>query len=107
MRFEKFKEIIDLKVRIAQRIHQSYELGIDLVNFFDEFDMVNSLLWEEILTTEGVGWLNWFLYEKGYIHDGVGRENMKAWDVDKNEICKDLVSLYEMLVKEGYFKCKS
>lgn len=107
MQFERFKEIVDLNVKISQKISQSYKIGIDLANFFDDYEKVNSLLWEEILDFNGVDWLNWFLYEKGYIHDGIGRETMRAFDKDKNEICQDLPSLYELLVKEGCFKCKS
>lgn len=107
MRFEKFKEIIDLNVKVTQRLDKAYNLGLELANFFDDYEKINSLLWEEILDSDGVDWINWFLYEKGYIHDGIGKEDLRAFDENKNEICQDLPSLYELLVEEGCFKCKS
>jgi len=106
MKFNKFKEIIDLNVKISQKINQSYKLGIDLANFFDEYERIASLLWKEILTDEGEGWLSWFLYDKGYINDGIGKETLKAFDKDNIEICRDLKELYELLSKEGHFKCE-
>jgi hypothetical protein len=64
---------------------------------------VNSTLWGYILTAEGKDWLDWFLYEKGYISDGVGREDLNAWDENKNLICEDLKGLYDYLTAKKYF----
>jgi hypothetical protein len=64
--------------------------------------MAVSLLWEQVLTKEGIDWLDWFLYEKDYISGNL-RKDLKAWDSDKKEICKDLKSLYKYLIKEKYF----
>jgi predicted protein tyrosine phosphatase len=64
--------------------------------------MAVSLLWKQVLTKEGIDWLDWFLYEKDYISGNL-RKDLKAWDSDKKEICKDLKSLYKYLIKEKYF----
>jgi predicted protein tyrosine phosphatase len=64
--------------------------------------MAVSLLWKQVLTKEGIDWLDWFLYEKDYINGNL-RKDLKAWDSDKKEICKDLKSLYKYLIKEKYF----
>jgi predicted protein tyrosine phosphatase len=64
--------------------------------------MAVSLLWKQVLTKEGIDWLDWFLYEKDYISGNL-RKDLKAWGSDKKEICKDLKSLYKYLIKEKYF----
>jgi hypothetical protein len=41
------------------------------------------------------------MYEKAYLYEL--REDMKAHDEHKNEICQDLDSLYDFLVTNNYF----
>jgi hypothetical protein len=48
--------------------------------------------------------LDWFLYEKDYIEDGIGRKELEAWDDDGAEICQNLKGLYDYLTKNNYFK---
>jgi hypothetical protein len=103
MTYERFEEIISLMVKHYERINKAYEAKIDLLEFDDEIQKAILLLWESVLTSNGVDWLSWFLYEKDYIHGNL-REDLKAWDENKEEICKDLPGLYEYLTKSGYFK---
>ena len=102
MTYEKFEEIISHMVNHCSRTHKAYELKLDLLEFDDDIQMAVSLLWEQVLTKEGIDWLDWFLYEKDYISGNL-RKDLKAWDSDKKEICKDLKSLYKYLIKEKYF----
>jgi trans-2-enoyl-CoA reductase len=102
MTYEKFEEIISHMVNHCSRTHKAYELKLDLLEFDEDIQMAVSLLWKQVLTKEGIDWLDWFLYEKDYIHGNL-RKDLKAWDADKKEICKDLKSLYKYLVKEKYF----
>lgn len=103
MTFEKFKDLTDLMVKNSDRMNQAYRLGIDLYELYDINETLVSHLWDVILTDHGLDWFNWFMYEKDYIHDGVGRADMTATD-DGTPICEDLKGLYEYLVKNNYFK---
>jgi len=78
-----------------------YKLKIDVLDSFESQDSLIELLWGNILTPEGMDWLSWFLYEKDAI-SGKLRKDLNAWDGSK-EICKDVKSLYEYLLKSNYF----
>jgi len=106
MEYEKFEKILDLQKAHSKRISDLYDLKVDLIETFDETETAISLLWEEVLTVEGADWLSWFLYEKGYV-SGELREDLKAWDADKKEICNDLKGLYDYLKESNYFRVKN
>jgi hypothetical protein len=103
MTFENFKKIIDLMILHTEKMNRSHKNNIDLYDFMDTNNEVIDLLWTELLTSEGIDWLDWFLYEKNYLDDGIGRKDLKAYDNGK-EICKDLKGLYKYLTKYNYFK---
>jgi len=115
MVFEKFKEIIDTLVISSHNLNKTHELGIDLLEFTEGYSKIIQLLWQTILTEEGLEWLEWFLYEKDYIHDGIGRSDMTAYSTvyneltqedEKVEIVEDLEGLYKYLLENNYFKCE-
>ena len=111
MTFERFKFITDIMVQNSSRVDKSYDQGVDLVEFVEGYNVVTEYLWGEILTTEGLDWFNWFMYEKNYLQDGAGNPEMNAYskinDGEQVEICKDLEGLYEYLIENNYFKCES
>jgi hypothetical protein len=90
MTFEEFKAIIDLMVDNSKRVEAIYDLKIDLLEFNDDNQQLVCLLWKQLLNEEGYDWLQWFLYEKNYIHDGKGRKEMNARDESGKEICRNL-----------------
>lgn len=102
MTYEKFKEIINLQIAHHNRILALSKLKVDLIEIFGDQSKLNELLWQEVLTEHGYDWLCWYLYEKDGI-SGKPRKDLKAWDKEKREICKDLKSLWTYLVKEEYF----
>ncbi len=85
-------------------IEKAYSIKIDLVETFSHSDDTISMLWKAILTDEGYDWLGWFLYEKDYISDLVGRSDLTAWDENQNPICETLEDLYNYLKLNNYFK---
>lgn len=96
MTYKKFKEIIDTLRKVSDRNRILYKHKVDLIDFENEFHFIINTLLEEQFGKDGFGWIQWFCFEKDY-----GRaKNMKAWDKDKNEICKDIKGLFE-LVKNG------
>ena len=116
MTFENFKNIIDQMVNNSKKITSVYDTGIDLIDFVDSYERVIRSLWIEVLTDSGLEWLDWFLYEKDYIHDGVGNPEIKAVfkshnpltnEVIEVEIIKNIEELHEYLTQNNYFKCAS
>jgi hypothetical protein len=85
----------------STNIDAAYKLNIDLHEFMDDEHWVLQHLWSVVLTKEGYDWFSWFMYEKAYLYEL--REDMKAHDEHKNEICKDLDGLYDYLVTNNYF----
>lgn len=85
----------------SDNMQAAQKLNIDLTEFMDDDSWVTQHLWSVILTKEGYDWFSWFMYEKAYLYDL--REDMKAWDEDKNEICQTIDDLYNYLVTSNYF----
>jgi hypothetical protein len=102
MKYKRFKEVIEKLVNLQKSQSEIYKIGIDLVEREEPYHEIISILWDEILTKEGKDWLEWFLYEKGAIN-GKPRKDMKAWDKDGKEICKDLKGLHEYLSENNCF----
>ena len=103
MTFEHFKELTDLMVKAQKNKRAAYNLGVDLYEICEPEEMLINSLWDKILTDHGLDWFNWFMYEKAYINDGIGRPSISAND-DGKPICEDLKGLYEYLVKNNNFK---
>lgn len=103
MTFEHFKELTDLMVAQAKKTNAAHDAGIDLYEFIEPHESLIHKLWSCILTDYGLDWFMWFMYEKDYVGDGVGRKDLTAHD-DETPICEDLKGLYEYLVKNNYFK---
>jgi len=104
MNFKEFKQIIDKMIVHNKQVDKAYALNIDLIEFCEKQNEVVHLLWNHILTTEGLDWLNWFMYEKNYIYDGKGRSEMTAEDSDGTPICRTLKELYDYINTNKYFK---
>ena len=98
-----FEEAITLMIKHTKRLRKLYELKVDLVDAFEEYDQVINLLWENILTEYGMDWLSWYLYEKDGI-SGKPRKDIQAWDEGGKEICKNLKNLHSFLVENSYFR---
>lgn len=94
MKFENFKIVLDSFREYSDKLDDALKVGLDFLDFFDNIHTGTWTLLKEIYTEEGTDWISWYLYEKN------GDEDMKAWDKDKNEICYDDKSLWEMLENE-------
>jgi hypothetical protein len=103
MKFEEFKDMTDLMVKHWKGVDKCYNIGIDIHEFLDTQERLVNTLWGHILTNEGLDWFNWFMYEKNYIHDGVGRSDLTA-SADGEPICENLEGLYDYLTENNYFK---
>lgn len=103
MTFEHFEELTQLMREHNKNLSAAHTIGIDLYDICEPQEKLVNSLWNIILTDYGLDWFNWFMYEKNYIQDGVGRPDLTAHDGD-TPICEDLKGLYEYLVKNNYFK---
>lgn len=91
MKYETFEKLITELQSISGRYSKLYDLGVDLINYDEPNQKVISLLMEELFGKDGMGWIDWFVYER-ISHSG---EILKAWDKDGNEICYNIESLWE------------
>ena len=91
MKYETFEKLITELQNISGRLSKLYDLGVDLINFDEPNQRVITILMEELFGKEGMGWIDWFVYER-ISHNG---EILGAWDKDKNPICYDIKSLWE------------
>ena len=103
MKYAKFESIILHMIKHSKKMQEAYDLKIDLDYVVSYQTLAVELLWEEVLTKEGVEWLWWYLYEKNGI-SGKPRKELKAWDDKKKEICKNIKSLWKYLTKSKHFK---
>jgi hypothetical protein len=103
-----FKKLIELSVENSKKIDTALEIGVDLIEYTETHNQIINLLLSQILTVQGLDWYNWFMYEKGVINDGVGREDMKAYSTEgeeEMEIASSVDSLFDYLKTNKYFKC--
>lgn len=112
MTFKEFKKIIDTIVSISKKNREAYSLGIDLAEFTEDTYSVITQMFLIILTPEGHDWLEWFLYEKDYIKDGIGRSDLTAYHTglitgERTTIVNTLDELYTYLVENDYIRCKT
>jgi hypothetical protein len=91
MNFEQFKTVIELLEKLRDRGHSAYKLGLDLMNYDEDFHKVISTLFNSVFREEGKDWIDWYLYEK----PGFGGRPNLATDENGNEICNNIESLWE------------
>ena len=103
MDYSVFEKCISVMIECNKKNRSAYSLGIDLAEYSENYNKLIDLMWSQVLTDEGLDWINWFLYEKGGINGNL-REDINAWDEDKVPICYDLNSLYDYLKKSEYFR---
>lgn len=100
MTYEQFEKIILALQKSHDNANLLYRNGVDITDITDHLASIIEQLLSLVFTAEGADWIDWFMYEKEFGK----REDLKAWDVDKNEIAYDIKSLYDLLINEYYNK---
>jgi len=95
MKYKDFEKLITKMQDLHERSSALYKLGIDAMNFNEDFYMVIELLMDKAFSNYNREWIEWFLYER-VTHSG---EILKAHDAEGNEICYDIKSLWEEITK--------
>ena len=96
MEYDEFKKIIENLEKCRDRSYSIYKFGINLMDYDDPYHEVISSLLLSIFNIDGKDWIDWYLYERLSL---TGKEPLKAFDKDDNEICHNIESLWET-VKE-------
>jgi len=91
MKLEVFERIITQIEKQHERSSAAYGLGIDLLDFEDEYCGIITHLLKAYYGEAGEDWISWYLYER----DSLSGDKNQAWDKDKNPICYDIPSLWK------------
>jgi len=89
MEFKVFEKLVAQIIEAGEKDLAAAHLGIDLINFVENYHVISSVLLIEYYGQEGAEWVEWYLYEK------MNNPELTAHDADGNEICHNLKSLWE------------
>ncbi len=89
MEFKVFEKLIEQIVEAGDKDLAAAQIGIDLINFVENYHVISSILLTEYYGQDGAGWIEWYLYEK------LDNPELTARDANGNEICHNLKSLWE------------
>jgi len=89
MEFKVFEKLVAQIIEAGEKDLAAAQLGIDLINFVENYHVISSVLLIEYYGQEGAEWVEWYLYEK------MNNPELTAHDADGNEICHNLKSLWE------------
>lgn len=89
MEFKVFEKLVAQIIEAGDKDLAAARLGIDLINFVENYHVISSILLTEYYGQEGAEWVEWFLYEK------LNNPELTAHDADGNEICHNLKSLWK------------
>ena len=90
MNFEQFKTLIETLKKVSDKYRTLYDLGIDTMNYDEDYQKIISLLMNCVFAPEGKDWVDWYLYERV----GFDGRILEAWDENNNPICYDIESLW-------------
>lgn len=93
MDYVKFQKIFLHLRDMSDELNQLYSKKVNLIDFVDPYHSVITELLKEIYGEQGYEWIAWYCYEKDFGR----REDLKAYDENKNPICYDLKSLWEYI----------
>lgn len=91
MKLEVFSQIINLIQVQQEKSHLLYKIGVDTMQYEEDFQSAISLLIKAYYGEVGADWIEWYLYER----EGVGGSINDATDGDGNPICYDIPSLWK------------
>jgi hypothetical protein len=100
---QSFEKII-LNLQLARKKScELYKLGVDLMNYEENYEHVIDELFRVAFNTEQLGWIDWYLYER----ESPSGKILKAYKKvgrKKVEICHTIDSLWETVHEAGHPK---
>lgn len=97
MLFKDFEDFISLYRKTIERSDKLYKLGIDLIDYGDNYHNLITILFKEVYGEEGYDWFSWFCHESDFGEREYNGDGYGAHDADGKPICYDVKSLWEML----------
>jgi len=100
MNKQSFEKIILHLQTAHKKSRELYKLGLDLMQYDENYEFVIDELFKAAFNEEQRGWVDWFLYEK----EGLRGETNKAFKKvgrKKVEICHTIDSLWETVCEAG------
>ena len=91
-----FQKIILNLQTARKRSHEMYKLGVDLMNYDENYEVVVDELLKAAFNPDQMGWIDWFLYERESF-DGKILKAHKKVGRKKVEICHTIDSLWETI----------
>jgi hypothetical protein len=95
-----FEKII-LNLQVARkRSHELYKLGVDLMQYDENYEHAIDELFKASFNPDQLGWIDWYLYER----EGLSGKKNKAYKKvgrKKVEICHTIDSLWETVCEAG------
>ena len=92
MEYEEFLAIGLRIQKLSKRTKALYNLGMDVINFENDYWEVIDLLLKQSFTETQYEWVSWFIYENDF-----GQKGMEAWNEKGELICQSWESLWEYL----------
>lgn len=96
-----YKEFLEIGLRIqrlSSRTKALYDLGMDVINFENDYWEVIDLLLKQSFTETQYEWVSWFIYENDFRQKGdEGRALLEARNESGELICHSWESLWEHL----------
>jgi len=94
MNKQSFEKIILNLQLVHKKSRELYELGVDLMQYDENYEFVIDELFKATFNEEQRGWIDWFLYEREGMY-GIINQAHKIVGKKKVEICYDIDSLWE------------
>ena len=91
MKFEQFKEVVDTYQKKSDSVSTAYDIGIDVINYVDDYCRILTVLLNEIFTEESVGWFEWYCFENDF-----GKGDLEA-KTNGTPICRDVKELFDLM----------
>lgn len=102
-----YKEFLEIGLRIqklSKRTRALYDLGMDVINFENDYYEVIDLLLKQSFTETQYEWVSWFIYENDFGQKGdEGRAPLEARNESGELICHSWESLWEHLNREDEY----
>ena len=92
MKIEAFRKIILLLKKQQDKSLNMYQLGIDLINYDEPFDEINSILIGSIYGKEGLDIFYWWCYDNEW-----GTKDLEFIDKDGERLCQTIEDLHQYL----------
>ena len=93
-----FETLINKSNLFWEQVEKLSDIGIDIYYsvFPDIFSTFEKEIWVELYGDDGWSIIEWFIYEK---QSHTNPDEIKMYDVNKTEICKDIPGLFNYLEK--------